>query len=240
MLLLGRNASQSRRWAYTLTILPVGLALLLTFSRGGLLLGIPAGLLVVFWIWQRSRGRSPWPWVIGFALLAATGLLLALQVPQLSGRLDFGGPTSIFRINLWRASLEMIREHPLFGVGLDNFLYAYRGRYILDAAWQEPNLNHPHNIFLDFTSRLGIFGLLAGIWLIFSLARTLYNNLKSSPSRWLPIAAGFSGSLATMLVHGLVDHSFFLVDLAFSFYLMLGTAVWLDNLPIAPKIAGQS
>ena len=39
-------------------------------------------------------------------------------------------------------------------VGLDNFLYAYRGRYILDAAWQEPNLNHPHNIVLDFATRL--------------------------------------------------------------------------------------
>ena len=62
MSLLGGSAAQRRRWAYTLAILPIGLAILLTFSRGGLLLGIPAGLLVVFWIWQRSRGRSPWPW----------------------------------------------------------------------------------------------------------------------------------------------------------------------------------
>jgi hypothetical protein len=83
-------------------------------------------------------------------------------------------------------------------------------------------------------------GLIAGAWLIFNLARTLYQDLKSVPASWFPIAAGFSGALATMLVHGLVDHSFFLVDLAFSFYLMLGTAVWLDNLYIAPKIAGQS
>ncbi len=240
MLLLGGSAAQRRRWAYAAAIVPLGLALLLTFSRGGLLLGIPAGLLVVFWIWQRRHGRSPWPWVIGFALLAALGLALAQQAPQLAGRLDLSGATGVFRMNLWRASLEMIREHPLFGVGLDNFLYAYRGRYILDAAWQEPNLNHPHNIVLDFTTRLGIFGLLAGAWLIFSLARVLNRDLSSVPARWLPIAAGFSGSLATMLVHGMVDHSFFLVDLAFSFYLMVGTAVWLDNLSIAPKILGQS
>ena len=43
-----------------------------------------------------------------------------------------------------------------------------------------------------------------------------------------------------MLIHGLVDHSFFLVDLAFAFYLMLGIVIWLDNLPHAPKIIGQS
>ena len=165
---------------------------------------------------------------------------MASQVPQLSGRFDLSGTTGVFRVNLWHSSLEMIREHPLLGVGLDNFLYAYRGRYILDAAWQEPNLNHPHNIFLDFTTRLGVFGLITGAWLIFNLARTLNRDLKSVPSRWLPVTAGFSGGLAAMLVHGLVDHSFFLVDLAFSFYLMLGTAVWLDNLFIGPKIAGQS
>jgi O-antigen ligase len=119
-------------------------------------------------------------------------------------------------------------------------LYAYRGRYILDAAWQEPNLNHPHNIFLDFGTRLGILGLLAGAWMIGVLARTLWRDVRHSSVIWLPAAAGFSGALAAMLVHGLVDHSFFLVDLAFSFYLMMGTAVWLDNLFNAPKIAEQS
>ncbi|MFN2277776.1 MAG: O-antigen ligase family protein [Candidatus Promineifilaceae bacterium] len=239
MALLG-GATPRRRWAYTLAILPIGLAFLLTFSRGGLLLGLPAGLLVVFWIWQRRRGRSAWPWVLAVILLAALVLLLLSQVPQLAGRFDLGGTTGVFRVNLWRSSLEMIRENPLFGVGLDNFLYAYRGRYILDGAWQEPNLNHPHNIFLDFATRLGIAGLLAGLWLFYALARTLYSDLKTTPQRWLPVVAGFSGGLATIVFHGLVDHSFFLVDLAFSFYLMMGTAVWLDNLFNAPKITGQS
>ena len=134
----------------------------------------------------------------------------------------------------------MIREHPLFGVGLDNFLYAYRGRYILDAAWQEPDLNHPHNLFLDLGTRLGFFGLLAGLWLFGSAALTLWRVLKEVPAPWLPVAAGFAGSLAVMLLHGQVDHSFFLVDLAFSFYLLIGTAVWLDILPTAPKIIRQS
>jgi len=203
-------------------------------------LAVPVGLLVVFWIWQRQNGRSPWPWVVAFATLGAVALFLARQVSQFAHRLDLFGVTGVFRLNLWQASLEMIRENPFFGVGLDNFLYAYRGRYILDAAWQEPNLNHPHNIFLDFTTRLGLLGLLAGGWMIWVLARTLKRALAKVPVQWMPVAAGFSGALAAMLVHGLVDHSFFLVDLAFSFYLMLGTAVWLDNLPIAPKITTQS
>jgi hypothetical protein len=136
----------------------------------------------------------------------------------------------------------MIADHPWFGVGLDNFLYAHRGRYILDAAWQEPNLNHPHNIALDFATRLGLVGLVAGGWLIGEAGWRLGRSCKLlavSPKPeateyerrmtavWLPVAVGLGGGLISMVLHGMVDHSFFLVDLAYAFYLMLGTAVWL-------------
>ncbi len=240
MLLLGTAANQKRRRAYAAALLPVGLAVLLTFSRGGLLLSVPAGLAVVLWIWLHRQGRSAWPWAAGLGLLAAAGFLLAQRIPQLSGRLNLSGATGVFRVNLWRSSLEMIREHPLFGVGLDNFLYAYRGRYILDAAWQEPNLNHPHNLFLDLGTRLGLAGLAVGIWLFGAAGSALWRALRTVPERWLPVAAGFSGALAATLAHGLVDHSLFLVDLAYSFFLLIGTAVWLDILPSAPKITPQS
>jgi O-antigen ligase len=123
----------------------------------------------------------------------------------------------------------MFLDHPLMGVGLDNFLYEYRGRYIVDAAWKEPNLNHPHNIFLDFATRLGILGLLAGAWLFwayFSLARKLPMRVASA---WRPVAVGLLGSFVYIIAHGLVDHSFFLTDLAYTFYFLLGLAVWLDK-----------
>jgi O-antigen ligase len=123
----------------------------------------------------------------------------------------------------------MIADHPLTGVGLDNFLYAYRGRYIFDAAWREPNLNHPHNIFLDFATRLGLLGVLAGGWLLWRLGRLLHRVMTAVDATRRPIAVGLGGAFAAMLAHGLVDHSFFLVDLAFAFYLMLATAVSLQR-----------
>ena len=231
--LLGVALSPRRRWVYALALLPVGLALLLTFSKGALLLGVPAGLLVVFWVWQRRAGRRTWPWVIGAAAVGLAALGLASRVPALAARLNLFGATGFFRVNLWRAAVNMAGDHPLFGVGLDNFLYAYRGAYILDAAWQEPNLNHPHNIVLDFATRLGLVGLLAGAWLIGEAALALRRALRRVGAAWLPVAAGLAGGLAAMLAHGLVDHSFFLVDLAFVFYLILGSAVWLATEPAA-------
>ncbi len=230
MALLGSKQIHGRRWwVYTAVLLPTLLALLLTFSKGGLFLGLPAAFAIVFWQWQRVNGRKTWPWLLAFGALSLIGLFAIEQVPALAGRLSLTGETGVFRLSLWQASLNMVRDHPWFGVGLDNFLYEYRGRYILEAAWRDPNLSHPHNLFLDFATRIGLPGLLIGLWLISTPVRILWRLRSAISPEWLPVAVGLGAALVDMVFHGLVDHSFFLVDLAFAFYLLLGTAVWLQT-----------
>ena len=212
-----------RRWWYGAAAVPVGLAILLSFSKGALLLGVPGSTLLVVGVWQWRRGGRIWPWVVGGLAAVAAVFLIALQIPALASRLDPRGMTGIFRLHLWQASLNMVREHPWLGVGLDNFLYAYRGRYILSAAWQEPNLNHPHNILLDFATRLGLVGLVSGGWLVGSAVWGLGQKVARGGA---VLAVGLLGGLVHMLLHGLVDHSFFLVDLAFAFYLAAAFGAW--------------
>jgi len=143
----------------------------------------------------------------------------------------------------------MFRDHPLLGVGPDNFLYQYRSRYILPEAWQDPNLSHPHNIALDYLSRLGLLGFATGLWIHLAFWRTAiytYRRLKMAhPSpvgnvadggragdggHLLPLCIGLMASVADMLAHGLVDHSFFLIDLAFVFCLTLAVVQHLQRL----------
>lgn len=229
LLAMGLMGSGRRRWLYGLALLPVGLAMGLTFSKGAFFLGIPAGAFLLLIIWRRTAQKPLWPWLVGLAGVGLLGLLAITQIPALSGRLNPQGVTSVLRLNLWQASLTMFQEHPLLGVGPDNFLYAYRGRYILDAAWEEPNLNHPHNIFLDFATRLGLLGLISGglLWgLVIGAAVKLPGRVSAE---WLAVAAGLLGALAHTLAHGLVDHSFFLVDLAYAFYLLAALSQWLKN-----------
>ncbi len=231
MALLGsRQVHGKRWWIYTAVLLPTLLAFLLTFSKGGLFLGLPAAFVIIFWQWQVVNGRKTWPWLLAFGTMGVVGLFAIERIPALAGRLSLTGETGVFRLSLWQASLNMIRDHPWFGVGLDNFLYEYRGSYILEAAWRDPNLSHPHNLFLDFATRIGLPGLLAGLWLIVTLARMLWRLRPTVSAEWLPVVVGLGAALADMVFHGLVDHSFFLVDLAFAFYLLLGTAVWLQSL----------
>lgn len=226
MALMG-GTTPRRRLAYGLALIPLAAAIALTLSKGAFFLGMPAAILAVFVVWRLGSGRPIWPWILAGALTILLLLLIALSQPTLSSRLNIQGVTSFARVNLWRSTVRMFADHPLFGVGLDNFLYAYRGRYILDQAWAEPNLNHPHNIVLDFATRLGLMGVLAGAWLFYSLGRTLWRLPTQAPRKWRPVAVGIVGALAQMVAHGLVDHSFFLVDLAFAFFFMLALATWL-------------
>lgn len=222
-------ASPLRRFLYALALFPVSIAFVLTFSKGGLFLGVPAGVGIVILLWLRSTKRPIWPWLVGVVLLAIGAAAAIFSVPALAQRLDLQGTTSVLRLSLWQASLNMFVENPFFGVGLDNFLYAYRGRYILDSGWEEPHLNHPHNIVLDFATRLGVAGLIAGVWLLSALLRNLWHLRQNVSREWQPIAIATAGALGQMLAHGLVDHSFFLVDLSFAFFLLLGLTVWLQT-----------
>ena len=211
---------RTRRILYGLAGLPIVLALYLTYSRGAWLLGLPVAFLFVGLL----RGRRATLIALSLVLLALLSLLPFAQAERIRSLFDLqAGSTTFLRLKLWQASLNMIRDHPLFGVGLDNFLYQYRDRYVLPEAIVERNLSHPHNIVLDFWTRLGILGVVAIVWLevvFFREGLRLYRGLRDPDLRVLTL--GLMASMADCLAHGLIDNSYFLVDLAFVFMLTVG------------------
>ncbi len=217
-----------RKRLYGLALLPTLAAAALSFSKGAILLGLPVGIGLVL---ARS-GRKTMMLMSGLVVLVVVGLLLSSMIPALSDRLSLAGATSDFRVSLWKASVDMIGDHPWIGVGLDNFLYAYRGRYIRPEAWQEPDLSHPHNIVLDFWTRLGLLGLAAGIWIQVAYWRLAIRFTRRPKRISMPNGAlmtGLIGSMGATLAHGLVDQSYFLIDLAYAFMLAAGLVALLES-----------
>ena len=189
----------------------VGLALLLTFSTGGWLGGLAGGLAVIVMLSRRRLAVRAGA-TAAAALVVVSGLAIGGLLPE---RLNPLRQTGGFRLDLWLSSLEMLRDHPLLGIGLDNFAYLYQQVYLRPGAAAEPNLSHPHNWLLQFWLDLGVLGLIAFGWLLFRFARQVWTARRT----WL--VAGAVGAMADLLVHGAIDNSYFLVDLAFVFWLTL-------------------
>lgn len=169
------------------------------------------------------RGRR---WLLTSAAVVLFGLVAALAVlphERTLERLDPATGTGLIRLQVWTSALRMAADHPVLGVGLDNFLYLYRDAYILPEAWREPNLSHPHNWVLHFWLQLGLLGLgaaMASIGWIYIRAHRRFSEPRTPLDRL--VAAATAGALITFLVHGFFDNSYFLVDLAAVWWVLAG------------------
>jgi O-antigen ligase len=115
----------------------------------------------------------------------------------------------------------MALDHPLLGVGLDNFLYEYRTHYVLPTAWKEFNLSHPHNLGLDFWLRLGLPGLIILLGLLIGFVRRARHGCRPLTGEARLVTLGLAAGMVNFVAHGLVDNAFFLTDLSFAFMLMM-------------------
>ncbi|MBN2389098.1 MAG: O-antigen ligase family protein [Anaerolineae bacterium] len=230
-----------RRWLYALACAPVGAALLLSLSRGAIVLGIPATLLLLGILggprWRRAT--------VVVLLVGVVALIPLLRTPRFAGMFDLSGGTTGFRLSLWHSAWGMIRDYPLLGVGPDNFLYAYRTRYVLPTAWEEFNLAHPHNVVMDFASRLGVLGLVIFVGLQVSFWRKAWPLRTSADPETRAtmsaraLALGVMASMTDFLAHGMVDASYFVIDLAFVFCFSLALVTWLEREPCEDSESSQ-
>jgi O-antigen ligase len=182
-------------------------ATLSTVSRGALI-GLPVGIAIALWLSGRLKAVTG----VAAGFLALVGAFAVFAGNRL---FDSGGEGSEpSRLLIWRAALRMIRDFPYTGIGLDQFFIMYGTRYIEPAGWPERYTSHPHNIVLDFWLSLGLAGLalmiVAVVWMVIRTWR-MHRLAVDDRSTW---AIAGAAALAAGLVHGLVDNSFFLPDLA--------------------------
>ncbi len=207
MLAIAHSGRSRWLWAASATI--ISAALVLTFSRGALLsvlvtLGL-AGILT------RHPRRTV---ALAVASILAVGGLLAVAPERILSL--FQGGSGSLRLHIWSAAVAMLRDYPLFGVGLDQFLYQYAPRYVAPEAWPERFTSHPHNLFLDAWLRLGLMGLALLLSGAVVIGRALSHAVRTGQTLALAAALAIVGGA----MHGLVDNGYFLPDLALTFWLL--------------------
>ncbi|HEX9037646.1 MAG TPA: O-antigen ligase family protein [Ktedonobacterales bacterium] len=188
-------------------------------------------------------------WLVAGALCAAlaygTAALWLAPLVGLAGAAH-GGSGEV-RLLVWRAALAMGRDHPLFGVGPDQFLYYYDPRYTnhpyliatlngrRTAAASQPNLSHPHNLGLELWLSAGVLGpvgfMLALVGAIWTSLPALLQNAGGREGWRGALALGIVGALAAGVAHGLVDSAYFQPDYALAFWWGVATLVALRRAP---------
>jgi putative inorganic carbon (HCO3(-)) transporter len=236
-LAFGQRWRENVRVAQTALLVATAIMLVILYksgSRGGELTTVVCGgVLFALWQWRR-------PLVLAAgALVVAAGLFLFRH--RLEDAASGGhGLSNLAHASIWESALRMLRDHPLFGVGPDNFLYYYSNDsacapghitnyyYVQAGTNFERCISHPHNMFLDFWLSAGVFGLLAWIWLLALFTVLGLHALRQAQPVWRgPLLAALMAMLA-LLVHGEVDNSYFLPDLSAIFWLCVGVvALWL-------------
>ncbi|MBW4651971.1 MAG: IctB family putative bicarbonate transporter [Kaiparowitsia implicata GSE-PSE-MK54-09C] len=224
-----------KRWlpkalAVVLTLLNSA-CLVLTFSRGGWL-GYVAGsfvflLLLVHWLSQYLPGlwrRWAMPLVLGVSVALVCGAVMTVAplrdrvFSMFAGRAD---SSNNFRLNVWAAVQDMIRDRPILGIGPGNTAfnriypqYQRTGYTALSA----------YSVVLEILVETGVIGFTCFLWL---LTVTLSQGLQQLQALrrqrlwdgfWLVAAIA---AIAGMLTHGLVDTVWYRPQISTLWWLML-------------------
>ncbi|MGD1902886.1 MAG: IctB family putative bicarbonate transporter [Geitlerinemataceae cyanobacterium] len=194
-------------------------ALAMTYSRGAWL-GLVAGgfvftLLLVWW-WSDRLPPKLRPWAVPgmLAVSAAAVLFAAVAVPPIRNRIGSifvgrGDSSNNFRINVWAAVLDMIRDRPILGIGPGND--AFNKVYPLYMRPKYSALS-AYSVLLEVTVEAGVLGLFSFLWLLGVVAyqgdaqlRRL-RSLATSDGYWLIAALA---SVAGIMAHGTFDTVFY-------------------------------
>ena len=155
--------------------------LFLTQSRGGFV-GLAAMIVTALVFSGSVRPRVvALVLVLGASAIAYFG---AIAPPSAKNRVtDYSAASSTGRVDLWGVALEIVGNHPLVGVGTDNFT-TVAPRYLAgDRQITRPDffLQTPepvHNTYLEILTDLGGVGLLLFVAFLAAVAATAVGSVQ--------------------------------------------------------------
>jgi putative inorganic carbon (HCO3(-)) transporter len=151
-------------------------------------------------------------WAVPIVLGVSAALLVfaVSALPPLRDRVASifvgrGDSSNNFRINVWMAVIEMIKDHPFLGIGPGNV--AFNQVY---PRYQQVGFNalSAYSVFLEILVETGAIGLFCFLWLLLTTLSQGWRRiqalrkLRSREGFWLMAAVA---TLAGMLAHGMVD-----------------------------------
>jgi O-antigen ligase len=196
---------------YGMTLGIISLALYLTFSYAAWM-AVVIALAVIFIVNKHSSRKL----IIIVSLIFLVLVSFQMQKNKSLNLLQ-ANPRSSWssRIMIWRAAGKILSDNWILGIGPGNFqdkYLKYQKHFPPYLEWAVPQ---PHNLFLAFWLGSGLLGIMGFLWLLSIWFRQFFQK-KNSQLAWIGL-----GIILYILLHGLVDTTYFKNDLAIIFWLSL-------------------
>jgi O-antigen ligase len=199
--------ARDKRLLYVTAIGLMGIALLLSGSRGGLV-ALLAEIFFLIILTTKTKGYGQ--------IALKIGLAVALFATIVVGSVLIGGESSLTRFaetavssdittnrtHIWNVSLDVIKNHPVFGAGLGAFPQAYTAFDTLNGM---ERVEQAHNDYLQILADAGIVGLLIGAFFVFRLFRDGVRNIKTHNTLRRGVAVGALAGCFAIFVHSIFD-----------------------------------
>jgi O-antigen ligase len=237
-LLFTGSLERDKRFIYLFAAGLMGVALMMTNSRGGIIsLLAEITFLVVITGFRRAqrhgKGGEPTQRVKSAVLRAALALVLIVglfvgvvllggesALSRFVGTVNTNDPTT-GRAHFWSVTLDIIRAHPVLGTGLGAFGVVYT-RY--DSRNGLFRLEQAHNDYLQVLSDGGIAGAALGLFFIVMLFRSGFTSRESPDYFRRGVATGALAGCFAVLVHSFFDFTLHTTSNALLFLVLAALA----------------
>jgi len=157
--------------------------------------------------WRKRVGLIQGSIILGTAALFVISLILTTQNPirERFFQQDYG--SAYGRVPHMRVALRILRDRPLFGVGMNRYTaaaqyYDHTPERII-TAWEGP----VHNLFLFIAGEIGLVGLAFFLLLLGTVIRSLLPALRSSDPLIASTGLGLLMGLLAYSAHTQIDYS---------------------------------
>jgi len=195
-------------------------ALLVTFSRGAWIGAFFGALLVAYLLHRRGLIRvkvAPIA-LVAFVLVFFSTLMVGDEVYRRVTRTP--AATSTIRIKLMKVAWEMIKAHPVTGVGLNTFTEVMRDydKTGVSSYFPEP----VHNYFLLIAAETGVVGLVLFVAIVGLSTISAASCFRCSSTIAPALTIGAVGSLFAAMGANMVDTTLSFYTTGLLFWVLLG------------------
>jgi O-antigen ligase len=237
-MIVGGGVRRERALIYFASMLPIWTALVLSNSRGGLLAMLAqviAAVLLLPMVIPLANSTNGGlkalrlvrllPVRLFFLVLLLLGVVggtLWMGGDRLASRFEPGGkeadPAAVSRKEIWQATWEMSKAHPIAGVGMGGFWVAIPG-YHKASGTLVPQ--ETHNDYLELLASGGVIGAAIGIWFVTMLFNRTWTNFRSSNRFRRAASFGAALGIIGVGVHSLVDFGLHMIVNALIFMALI-------------------